>query len=87
MIKNCYCDQEKKIEITRAIYLNNERSVQFSKQNAFLKLVPEGFADLIHTLEQIEFKLKRKKWYLETYGKSWKIYHTMNSFFYLYLFN
>ena len=43
------------ISITRTIYLNNERSEQFFKQNAFLTIIPGGFSDLIY----VQFNWKK----------------------------
>ena len=82
MRKNCSSDQEKLLKIEaegcefanflrslKQIYLNRERSEQFSKQNAFLTCSWRFLG--LNTLEQLEFKSdKICNWDLETYRKS-----------------
>ena len=43
--------------MTRTLYLNNERSEQFLKQNIF-QLIPDRF-NRTNKLEQLEFKLEK----------------------------
>ena len=52
-------------------YSHSESSEQFLVTECFFKLVPGGFSILIsNELEQIEFKLEKKYWDLETCRKS-----------------
>ena len=62
-------DQEfaKKNEITRPIYLNSERSVQFLKQNAFWNC--SWRFSRSNTSEQLEFKSEKIIWIYKSAGK------------------
>ena len=56
MRKNCSNDREK-LEITRTIYSNSERSEQFLKPNAFLTYSWRFLRS--NKLEQFELKLEK----------------------------
>jgi hypothetical protein len=60
----------KKFEITRTISSNSERSEQFLVTECFFNLLKPGGFLISNKSEQLEFKLDKNYWILETCRKS-----------------